>query len=127
MAFVTRRTMLSSTAVAMVLAGLPARAQTAPDTEWRNYAADLANTRYAPLDQINASNFDKLEVAWRFPSSILGSRPEYTWEATLLLIKGKLYTTGGARRDVISVDAANGELLCPGSPLPRAALARSSG
>src|SRR5476649_791800 len=89
MAFLTRRAMLSSTAVALVMTGLPARAATAPDTEWRNYAADLANTRYAPLDQINASNFDKLEVAWRFPSSILGSRPEYTWEATPLLIKGR--------------------------------------
>ena len=111
MAFVTRRTMLSSTAVALVMTGLPARAQTPADTEWRNYASDLANTRYAPLDQINASNFDRLEVAWRFPSSILGSRPEYTWEATPLLIKGKLYTTGGARRDVVCVDAANGELL----------------
>ena len=82
MAFLTRRTMLSSTAVALVMSGLPARAQTSskgvgPDTEWRNYAGDLANTRYAPLDQINAGNFDKLEVAWRFPSSILGSRPEY--------------------------------------------------
>ena len=112
MAFLTRRAMLSSTAVALVMPGLPAHAPaTPPDTEWRNYAADLANTRYAPLDQINATNFDKLEVAWRFPSSILGSRPEYTWEATPLLIKGRLYTTGGARRDVICVDAANGELL----------------
>ena len=71
MAFLTRRTILSSTAMTLVLTGLPARAQTAPDTEWRNYAADLANTRYAPLDQINASNFDKLEVAWRLPSHML--------------------------------------------------------
>jgi quinoprotein glucose dehydrogenase len=59
-----------------VLAGQPAGAQTArssaPDTEWRNYANDLASTRYAPLDQINAGNFDRLEVAWRFPSIMLG-------------------------------------------------------
>jgi quinoprotein glucose dehydrogenase len=111
MAFMTRRTMLSSTAVALVLTGLPARAAPAPDTEWRNYAADLANTRYAPLDQINAGNFDHLEVAWRLPSTMLGSRPEYTWEATPLVIKGRLYTTAGARRDVICLDAATGELL----------------
>jgi quinoprotein glucose dehydrogenase len=101
--------------VAVVLAGKPAGAQTAkssaPDTEWRNYANDLANTRYAPLDQINAGNFDKLEVAWRFPSIMLGSRPEYTWEATPLLIKGRLYSTAGSRRDVVCLDAASGELL----------------
>ncbi|HKU64614.1 MAG TPA: PQQ-binding-like beta-propeller repeat protein [Rhizomicrobium sp.] len=111
----TRRSMLSSTAITLMMTGLPARGQTQPgtppDTEWRNYAADLANTRYAPLDQINAGNFDKLEVAWRMPSTMLGSRPEYTWEATPLVIKGRLYTTAGSRRDVVCLDAANGEML----------------
>ena len=83
MILMTRRSMLSSTAMTLVLGGLPAAAQTnqaasnrPADTEWRNYANDLASTRYAPLDQINAENFNKLEVAWRFPSSMLGSRPE---------------------------------------------------
>jgi quinoprotein glucose dehydrogenase len=101
MAFMTRRGMLSSTAMTLMMTGLPARAQTqaskpaAPDTEWRNYANDLGHTRYAPLDQINAANFDKLEVAWRLPSHMLGSRAEYIWEATPLVIKGRLYTTAG--------------------------------
>lgn len=113
MGFMTRRGMLSSTAMTLMMTGLPARAQTAAvaDTEWRHYAADLANTRYAPLDQINAGNFDKLEVAWRMPSIMLGSRPEYMWEATPLVIKGRLYTTAGSRRDVVCLDAANGEML----------------
>jgi len=117
MAIMTRRSMLSSTAMMLVLAPelsvLPAQAQTAaaPDTDWRTYGNDLAHTRYAPLDQINAANFDKLQVAWRFPSSMLGSRPEYTWEATPLVIKGRLYSTAGSRRDVVCLDAANGELL----------------
>ena len=53
MAFVTRRAMLSSTAVALVMTGLPAGAQTSRDTEWRNYAADLANTRYAVTASFN--------------------------------------------------------------------------
>jgi quinoprotein glucose dehydrogenase len=43
--------------------------------------------------------------------AMLGSRPEYTWEATPLVIKGRMYTTAGSRRDVICLDAANGELL----------------
>ena len=33
--------------------------------EWPSNGADLTFSRYSPLDQINASNFDKLEVAWR--------------------------------------------------------------
>jgi len=43
----------------------------ASNGEWRTYGGDLGHTRYAPLDQINAANFDKLQVAWRFPSSML--------------------------------------------------------
>jgi quinoprotein glucose dehydrogenase len=34
--------------------------------EWRTWGGDLGNTRYAPLDQIDAGNFGTLEVAWRF-------------------------------------------------------------
>ena len=34
--------------------------------EWPMYTADLAGSKYSPLDQIGASNFNKLEVAWRF-------------------------------------------------------------
>src|SRR5262245_50910402 len=109
--FMTRRAMLSSTALALVLPAATLAQAQAGDTDWRNYANDLAGTRYAPLDQIHAGNFDRLEIAWRFPSSMLGSRPEYTWEATPLLIKGRLFTTAGSRRDVVCVDAANGELL----------------
>jgi hypothetical protein len=33
----------------------------ARDGEWRTWGGDLANTRYRPFDQINASNFAKLE------------------------------------------------------------------
>src|SRR6185437_4555811 len=77
-----------------------ALAQTAgtPDTEWRNYANDLGSNRYSPLDQITAQNFNDLEVAWRFKTSFLGDRPEYQYEATPLLIKGRIYTVAGSRR-----------------------------
>ena len=34
--------------------------------EWTHYTADVRGSRYSPLDQINASNFNQLEVAWRF-------------------------------------------------------------
>ncbi|HEV8318389.1 MAG TPA: PQQ-binding-like beta-propeller repeat protein [Vicinamibacterales bacterium] len=42
----------------------------APTTgEWRTYGGDLGNTKYSPLDQINASNFGTLKVAWRWTSA----------------------------------------------------------
>ena len=63
----------------------PAVGQTgAMGGEWRTYGGDLGNTRYSPLDQINAANFNKLEVAWRFKTDSLGPRPEYQFEATPL-------------------------------------------
>src|SRR5687767_2744145 len=56
-----------------------------PAGEWRTYGADLANTRYSPLDQINAENFGKLEVAWRFKTDGLGPRPEFNLQTTPLM------------------------------------------
>ena len=57
-------------------AAAPAKAP-AVKAEWRTYGADLASTRYSPLDQINAGNFNSLEVAWRFKTDNLGPTPEF--------------------------------------------------
>ena len=79
--------------------------------EWRSYGGDLGHTRYAPLSQIDASNFSKLEVAWRFKTDSLGPRPEFQFESTPLMIKGVVYTTAGSRRAVVALDGATGEML----------------
>src|SRR2546428_5170166 len=79
--------------------------------EWRSYGADVGNTHYSPLDQINASNFSKLEMAWRFKTDNLGPRPEFQYEGTPLMADGVLYSPGGTRRAVFALDAATGELL----------------
>ena len=36
--------------------------------EWRSYAGDVAGTKYSPLDQVDASNFERLEVQWEWTS-----------------------------------------------------------
>ncbi|HWW86159.1 MAG TPA: PQQ-binding-like beta-propeller repeat protein, partial [Vicinamibacterales bacterium] len=79
--------------------------------EWRSYGADLANTRYSPLDQINASNFSKLELAWRFKTDFLGPRPEFKLEGTPLMVNGRLFATAGTRRAVVALDPETGEML----------------
>jgi quinoprotein glucose dehydrogenase len=94
-----------------VAARAPQQSSAAGDWEWRTYGADLANTRYAPLDQIDASNFDKLQVAWRFKTDNLGPRPETNFQATPLMVGGVLYATAGSRRAVVAIDAATGEML----------------
>ena len=34
--------------------------------EWRSYAGDIGGKKYSPLDQIDASNFADLELAWEW-------------------------------------------------------------
>src|ERR1035437_8341290 len=79
--------------------------------EWPTYGGDLRSSKYSPLDQINADNFGKLEVAWRFKTDSLGTRPGFKLEATPRMVKGVVYTAAGTRRSVVALDAATGELL----------------
>jgi quinoprotein glucose dehydrogenase len=81
------------------------------DTEWASYSADIRGSRYRPLDQINTSNFNKLEIAWRFKTDSLGPFPEFKLEGTPLMVNGVIYTTGGTRRSVVALDAKTGELI----------------
>jgi quinoprotein glucose dehydrogenase len=78
--------------------------------EWPYYTADLRGSKYSPLDQINASNFDKMVVAWRFKTDRFGPRPEYKLEGTPLMVKGVMYATAGSRRDVVAFDPKTAEL-----------------
>ncbi len=103
---------LGSCLFALACITTTARAQTgAKGGEWRTYGGDLGSTRYAPLDQINAGNFGKLQVAWRFKTDVFGVRPDFNLQTTPLMINGVLYATVGSRRDAVAIDAATGELL----------------
>ncbi|MEQ1946804.1 MAG: PQQ-binding-like beta-propeller repeat protein [Bryobacteraceae bacterium] len=94
------------------LAALPLAAQTgAKNGEWPTYGGDLGSTRYSPLKQVDASNFNKLQIAWRFQTYNLGPRPEYNLQSTPLMVKGVVYSTAGIRRAVVAMDAATGEML----------------
>jgi len=105
------RALLSIAATLASVAGLALAQPAAKDTEWPSYNADVRGSRYRPLDQINASNFNKLEVAWRFKTDSIGNRPEYKLEGTPLMVNGVVYATAGSRRAAIALDAATGELL----------------
>jgi len=94
--------------------GTTAQSSSMPSTrngDWTHYTADVRGSKYAPLDQINASNFNKLEVAWRFKTDNLGTRPEFKLEGTPLAIRGVLYATAGTRRSVVALDGRTGELI----------------
>jgi quinoprotein glucose dehydrogenase len=96
---------------AILLGGSMAFAQTGQNVDWTAYTGDITGSRFKSLDQINASNFSKLEVAWRFKTDNIGNRPEFKLEGTPLEINGVVYTTAGSRRGVVALDAVTGELL----------------
>jgi quinoprotein glucose dehydrogenase len=92
-------------------AGNGTTARSTQNGEWPHYTGDLTGARYSPLDQINAENFSKLEVAWRFKTDNLGTRPEYKLEGTPLMVNGMLYATAGTRRAVVALKPDTGELV----------------
>ncbi|HEX7281483.1 MAG TPA: pyrroloquinoline quinone-dependent dehydrogenase [Vicinamibacterales bacterium] len=60
-----------SAVTAIIFAGTIAAQSPAPSTavgEWPTYGGDLANSKYSPLEQINAQNFSSLKIAWRMKS-----------------------------------------------------------
>ena len=122
---VSRRQALFSTAAfawigataprALAAAAPPARPLGDPgpgqSTDWLHMAGDLTSNRYAPLDQINASNFNSLEVAWRFRTDNFGPRKDAYFNATPLVVKGRLYCTVGLDRYLVCLDASTGQLI----------------
>jgi glucose dehydrogenase len=77
--------------------------------EWRYWGADAWSTRYSPLEQINASNFDSLKVAWQWNAGEFGE-DEY-FRSTPLYAKGRLFTVGTNHRMAFALDPATGKLL----------------
>ena len=77
--------------------------------EWRYQGADAGSTRYSPLDQVTAANFETLTEAWRSsPTDVVGP---LTARATPSYVGGTLYSVAGPNRHVISMDPTNGKLL----------------
>jgi glucose dehydrogenase len=77
--------------------------------EWRAWGADAWSTRYSPLDQINASNFNSLEVAWQWNAGAFGSDEYY--RTTPLYANGRLFTVATTRRIALAIDPETGETL----------------
>ena len=96
-------------ALTVVSGGQSPRFPSTKNGEWPNYSGDIKGSRYSPLDQINASNFNKLEIAWRLKTDNLGPRPEFKLEGTPLMVNGVIYAVGGTRRSVVALDARTGE------------------
>ena len=96
----------------LVLAGLPGGAQ--QKGEWTSITGGDNGTRYSPLDQINASNFNTLKVAWEWrgevpPGTDLGA--DINARGLPIYVDGTLYTVSGPRRTVVAMDPGTGKTL----------------
>src|SRR5262245_10202618 len=99
-------------AATLLCAGSATGQQGAPaNGEWRRIGGDGGNTRYSPLDQINAQNVKSLKVAWTWKGDNFGSGLEIKNENTPLMVNGVLYFTAGDRRAIVAADPGSGETL----------------
>ena len=105
----------SSTAVLLFRAQLSSASQgkqlvrgNAPG-EWRYWGADAWSTRYSPLEQIDATNFNSLQVAWQWNAASLGNDEYY--RTTPLYANGRLFTVATTHRIAVAIDPATGKTL----------------
>ena len=73
--------------------------------EWLTYGRDYAETRFSPLDQINADNLSRLWLAWYYDTGALRGL-----EATPLVADGVLYAST-SWSNVFALDARTGQEL----------------
>ena len=102
---------LLAVVIAVVIAGRPGDAQ--QKGEWPGITGGDTSTRYSPLDQINASNFNSLQVAWEWngevpPGVEVG---DINGRSLPIYVDGMLITTSGPRRTVVALDPATGKTL----------------
>ena len=113
--FILRANEVRAGNIALTLAigggAAPVSAVPSGKAEWTTYGADLASTKYSPLDQINKDNFAKLQIAWRLNTNNFGPTPDRLYSATPLFVNGVLYTTAGSARSVVALNPGTGQIL----------------
>ena len=82
-----------------------------PEGEWRYWGADAWSTRSSPLDQIDGSNFQDLEVAWVWRADNFGPTVDFIYRATPIYADEMLFTVAGRSRTAVAIDPATGETI----------------
>ncbi len=87
----------------------------APPGAWHTWGGDSGFTRYSPLTQIDRTNVGDLEVVWRWKSLPFFDRPDDNYQATPILVNGRLYAPSGSY-GVAALDPAEGTPLWTWQP-----------
>ena len=78
-------------------------------TTWETYGGDKHHTKYSSLDQVNISNIDRLQVAWRYSTGDAEERGTQI-QCNPIVVEGMLYATS-PKLKVFALNAATGELI----------------
>src|ERR1700679_29047 len=85
---------MSKCAIALLCCAFSIEPLFAQEVDWPYNGADLYNTRFANIDQINPSNVSQLKPAWTFHTGVLPSaHPQLQMEMTPLVVNGVMYVT----------------------------------
>lgn len=79
--------------------------------DWTHFHGTEHANRYAPLEQIDASNVAGLKEAWHFNTEAFGPAPEALSVTTPLMVDGRVYLTAGATRNIVALEADTGQIL----------------
>lgn len=85
--------------------------------EWPYWGGSAYTDRYTPLNQINKSNLDKLEIAWRWTADGSGDASAATYKSTPLMVDGTLYVPW-IDNGAAAIDAATGKTIWTFRPPP---------
>jgi glucose dehydrogenase len=78
--------------------------------KWVFWGGDSGQTRYAPLEQIDASNVNRLKIAWRWAAETTGGPISNNYKSTPLLDDGVLYVPW-LNHGAAAIDAGTGKTL----------------
>src|ERR1700733_559239 len=110
---------MSKCAIALLCCAFSIEPLFAQTVNWLYNGADLSNSRYADIDQINPSNVSQLKPAWTFHTGI--SDPNMSMEMTPIVFDGRMFVTTGDD-DVFALSATTGKQIwhySPASDMPK--------
>src|SRR5580704_2870028 len=93
-------------AIALLCCAYSIEPSFAQELDWNYNGADVYNSRFQSIDQINPSNVSQLKTAWTFHTGYL-SDPNMSMEMTPLVINGVMYIATGDD-DVFALNPTTG-------------------
>ena len=125
----TRKALSIISLFLIIFCPIAAKAQQGSNgNDWISYGGDSGHSKYSALDQINAENVQRLQVAWTWESvdqeirnsnAVIrerGSFRSYAYEVTPLMVGGVIYTTTSLGQ-IAAIDPTSGETLWSFDPV----------